>query len=404
MLATTLTFTASRASANSADSGLYTLPQLIELAQTQNAGLRAANQQVRSAEAGIETARALPNPEVEILTGSQRARLAGSIEGNTRSLSITQRLDLPPQRNARINAATAGLTAEQAQLRATQREMIRNLKLQYYELLRRQAELDAAEQDLVTSTQINERVSVRVKSGEAPRYDIIKADAELLNAQKHVQGARLRVAMARAMLRKAVGAPMASRFDVIPDSTPLPELPKLERLRQETLATNPDLARDRALAERARQQLAFERAARLPTVALRAGYDQDPEVRGARLGVTMSIPLWDRRAGPIADATAQLNRLQLEQEQREFSLQQSLEAAYQQYEISRNQVAALESGILRQSEAALRVAEAAYRFGERGILDYLDAQRFYRSARNELIAARYEVRAALIEIERLHRE
>ena len=47
------------------------------------------------------------------------------------------------------------------------------------------------------------------------------------------------------------------------------------------------------------------------------------------------------------------------------------------------------------------VAEAAYRFGERGILDYLDAQRVFRAARNELIAARYELQLAVIEIERL---
>ena len=42
------------------------------------------------------------------------------------------------------------------------------------------------------------------------------------------------------------------------------------------------------------------------------------------------------------------------------------------------------------------MAEAAYRF-----LDYLDAQRVFRAARNELIAARYELQVAVIEIERL---
>ena len=48
-----------------------------------------------------------------------------------------------------------------------------------------------------------------------------------------------------------------------------------------------------------------------------------------------------------------------------------------------------------------KVAEAAYRFGERGFLDVLDAQRVYRAARAELISARYELAAAWVEIERL---
>jgi cobalt-zinc-cadmium efflux system outer membrane protein len=85
----------------------------------------------------------------------------------------------------------------------------------------------------------------------------------------------------------------------------------------------------------------------------------------------------------------------------EFSLAQTLEVAYQQYEIAQTQVTALESGILKQAEAALKVAESAYRFGERGFLEVLDAQRVYRAARAELIAARYELATAWVEIERL---
>ncbi|WP_416384102.1 TolC family protein, partial [Parvimonas sp. M13] len=48
-----------------------------------------------------------------------------------------------------------------------------------------------------------------------------------------------------------------------------------------------------------------------------------------------------------------------------------------------------------------KVAEAAYRFGERGILEVLDAQRTFRAVRNELISARYDLVNAVAEIERL---
>ncbi|MBS0465774.1 MAG: TolC family protein, partial [Proteobacteria bacterium] len=43
--------------------------------------------------------------------------------------------------------------------------------------------------------------------------------------------------------------------------------------------------------------------------------------------------------------------------------------------------------------------EAAYRFGERGILDVLDAQRVLRSVRADLLQARYELQAARIELD-----
>jgi cobalt-zinc-cadmium efflux system outer membrane protein len=96
-----------------------------------------------------------------------------------------------------------------------------------------------------------------------------------------------------------------------------------------------------------------------------------------------------------------LSRAKNELESQEFSLAKALEVAYQQYEIAQTQVTALESGIVRQAEAALKVAESAYRFGERGFLEVLDAQRVFRAARAELIAARFELASAWVEIERL---
>ncbi|WP_245844992.1 TolC family protein [Noviherbaspirillum humi] len=383
---------------------VYTLQQLVDMAMQQHPRLQAAREQVNAARAAVETARALPKPEVEWNGGRQRARLPGAPAGSVQSLSLTQRLDLPPQRAARIDAAGAFVTAEQAQLRTVERDQLRRIKLHYHELRRRQAEFGTAVEDMRTSAQILERVTVRVNTGEAPRYDAIKADAEFLNAQKSMEAARLRVETARALLRNAVGADLPAQFELAAETPELPELPPLEALQRQALANNADLAQVRALTARAREQVRLERSLRLPAVAVRAGYDQDPEVRGSRVGLVVSIPIWDRRQGPVAEAGAQLSRLQYEQSQSEFALRQNLEAAYRQYQISRNQVAALESGILRQAEEALRVAEAAYRFGERGILDYLDAQRVFRNARNELIAARYEVQAAMVDIQTLHQE
>ena len=129
--------------------------------------------------------------------------------------------------------------------------------------------------------------------------------------------------------------------------------------------------------------------------------EEDPEIRSSRVGLLVSVPLWDRRQAQVGEAAAQLSRSRHELEGRRFSLGQELEVAYQQYEIALAQVAALESGILRQAEAALRVATAAYRFGERGFLEVLDAQRVFRAARAELIQARHELATAWVDIERL---
>jgi cobalt-zinc-cadmium efflux system outer membrane protein len=67
--------------------------------------------------------------------------------------------------------------------------------------------------------------------------------------------------------------------------------------------------------------------------------------------------------------------------------------------MARLRVEALGSGAVREAEAVLRAAEAAYRYGERGILDVLDAQRVLRTVRADLLQARFAVQAAAIELD-----
>jgi cobalt-zinc-cadmium efflux system outer membrane protein len=248
---------------------------------------------------------------------------------------------------------------------------------------------------------VRSRIARRVETGDAARFELIKADAEMLNAQKVAQAAGFRVEQARAQLRQTVGGALPEEFSLAGSLRDVPALPPLDGVRRDLAENSPDLARARAETVRAERQLELERSLRGPNLALKADMDQDPDVRSSRVGVVVSIPLWDRRRGPVGEAAAQLSRARNELAAQEFALGKSLEVAYQQYEIAQTQVTALESGIVRQAEAALKVAEAAYRFGERGFLEVIDAQRVFRAARSELIAARYELATAWTEIQRL---
>jgi len=64
-------------------------------------------------------------------------------------------------------------------------------------------------------------------------------------------------------------------------------------------------------------------------------------------------------------------------------------------------VESLAGGIIERARTTVDIAEAAYRFGERGILEFLDAQRQFRLVRNELISARNELQLARTDLERI---
>lgn len=378
----------------------YDFPALRQLAIDANLSLAAARDGVDAARAGIVSASAYPNPETELTTGNATPRVGGA-SGNAHAIAISQRIDNPWQRAARIGAAEAAAGGAEAGLRQARIGLLARLQVAFYELMRRQEELVAASDDLALAESIYERVKVRVEVGEAPRYDLIRAEAERLTARNAARSAELRVNQSRVSIRALVAERLPADFQVRGDWSEPRALPPLDQLRERVLGSNPELALLRAEQSRFERQVELEKARRYPEVALRAVQERDPDLENNRVGVLLTIPIWDRRAGPIAENTALGLRVRNQLEHSQFTLSQSLETAYGQYDISRNQINILEGAILREAEAAVKVAEAAYRFGERGILELLDARRVFRAARNDLIAARYDLEVARIEIDRL---
>ncbi|AXS78813.1 TolC family protein [Dechloromonas sp. HYN0024] len=379
----------------------YDLAKLEALALSTSRTVMAAREQITVARSAVDSAAAFPNPELEYLGGTVRSRGVGGNTGDARSITLTQPLDMPWRRTARIGVAEAGLDSTAAVVKAFEADALARLRLRYFEVLRRDVELSNTREDMAAMESVRSRIALRVDTGEAPRFELIKADAELLNVQKIAQAAGFRREQARLQLRQSVGEGLSADFVLRGNLRDPLDVPPLGALRKQLAESSPDLARARAEMVRAQHQLDLERRQRWPNVALKAGLDEDPETRVSKFGVVVSIPLWDRRHGPVGEASAQLSRARHELAAQEFSLPQQLEIAFQQYEIAQAQVGALESGILRQAEAAVTVAEAAYRFGERGFLEVLDAQRVFRAARAELITARYELASAWVEIERL---
>jgi cobalt-zinc-cadmium efflux system outer membrane protein len=385
-----------------ANTATYGYADLEALMMKNSPSLRAAASEVDAARSAVDTARAFPNPQIESLKGTRLLR-SGSVEPNrqVKSISLTQDLDMPWHRFPRVDGAEAGFSAAQANQQSFVNDMRAKLRVRYFDLLRRQAESRAGREDSALMEGIRSRIALMVETGEAPRFELVKADAEMLNAQKLAQSAELRVHQSRVALRALVGPELPATFEVVDLERSLPAPPPLKQAQAEILSTNPEIARTRAERLQLEKKLSEEKALRLPKLALRAEQDQDPDYTSKRVGLALEVPLWNWRSGPVGEAAARLTQTSEMLVYQEFSLLQELDSAYQQFAIAQAQMVALESGIVRQTANALRIAEVAYKAGEKGFLEVLDAQRAFRAARNELITARFELASAWTEIERI---
>jgi len=244
-------------------------------------------------------------------------------------------------------------------------------------------------------------VRVRVESGEAGRYEIIKADAEIINARERLQTTRLMAEQSLLELNRLAAGHLPEGWSLVGDLSEGVEMNSLVQIQQQVRQHNPELAALQAQVQHTEAQLRAAQGSRWPGLELRYSQMRDPEVRQGQLSVGIQVPLLDTRSGPTAQASAELQRAQVRLEGRQAELQQQILVVWKSLEIARLRIEALGQGSLREAEAALRVAQAAYRYGERGILDVLDAQRVLRSVRADLIDARFQLQAARIELEQL---
>lgn len=378
------------------------LDQLIGIGLNENAYVLASRDQVVAAKGDATIARAYPNPDIGGQLGRSKERNSLTpISGQVYSITMAQPIEIPMVRSARIDAADEIVKATDANRQSFEDDTVARIKLAYYELLRRTAEAAASDEDLSLTQQIRDRIALRHQVGESPKFDLIRAETEMLNARKNNDAARLRVEQARANLRLAVGYPLPEGWSVQGNLPTSIKLPPKEALKAELLARNPVLMKTEAEQRAAEHRLSMEKSMRLPKIALIAEREVDPTQQYARGGLVMTIPLWDWRSGQISKAKAELSSSRHQLNAQRLSFSEALEATYQLYQIASNQVRVLETELLSQAAAAQRIAESAYRYGERGILEWLDAQRTYRAARNELIAARFDLATVSVEIDRL---
>lgn len=376
------------------------LEAVVDKVLAQQSDLRLAALAIESAQAGVLTARALPNPRVDWQAGRWKPTPSAGA-GDSTAMTVAQPLENPWLRQARRAAAEAGVDVARQQRSLLRNDVSARARTLVVELGLRQSEVQAYAESVTLLEQVRDRVRRRVDLGEAARYDLIKSEAELVVARQRLQQSRLQVDQVRLALNRMAGGLLPASWSLPPGAVMEASDLMNATFTDRGLEGNLELALLQQVTRQAGASLAQARSSVWPSVDVVASRSREPDVRQSGLGVSLHVPIWDRRQGPIAQAQLDVARAQAALEGRRAELLQELKMARTALEMAQARVRALSQGALTEAEAAVRVAEAAWRFGERGILDVLDAQRVLRTLRADLIQARFEAQAALIEIERL---
>ena len=260
--------------------------------------------------------------------------------------------------------------------------------------------VDLLQQNLEIVQEVARIVRARVRSGEGPQFEAVKADVEVLKAKQEMTKAKNAVRVKLVGLDTLTAGGLGPRYKVQGDFRSLRDRLDPEQMAARDLSQHPTLQRQGKLVEQAELTVTKERQGRVPNVTLWGGYAREVGREAVVAGMSLPTPLWYRQQGHIATALGTQRKEEAELIRMRNDLTREINQHAREAETAQEQILVYEEGLLKQAHEALRIAQLSFRQGASSLLDVLDAQRVQRQITVDYNLARFELSLALTRYER----
>ncbi len=379
----------------------FDLDRIIDLALERNPTIARAEGVIQQNEGGQVQAGAYPNPTIS--TQTARAALREPSSGTSLTeygVTLHQPVEWPGKRAARQHAADAGLAGATVGLDEAKLNLIAEVKAAFYALLLAERTVDLLQQNLEIVQEVARIVKARVRSGEGPQFEAVKADVEVLKAKQEITKAKNDVRVKQVGLDTLTAGALGFRYKVQGDFRSLQTHLSPEYIASRDLTHHPILKRQEKLVEQAEFTVDKERQSRVPDVTLFGGYARDVGREAVVAGVSLPTPLWYRQQGHIAAALGTQRKEEAELIRIRNDLTREINQHAREAETAKEQILVYEEGLLKEAQEALRIARLSFQQGASSLLDVLDAQRVQRQITVDYNLARFELSLALTRFER----
>ena len=379
----------------------FNLDRIVDLALERNPAIASARSVIEQNEGGQIQAGAYPNPTIGLTTADAALR-DPSIGSRMmeRGMTVHQTVEWPGMREARKEAAAAGLAGATVGLEEAKLNLIAEVKGLFYELLLAERTVDLLQQNLEIVQEVARIVKARVRSGEGPQFESVKAEVEVLKAKQEMTKAKNVVRVKLVGLDTLTAGALGSRYQVQGDFRSLRDRLDPEQMVKRDPSQHPILRRQGKLIEQAESTVSKERQARVPNVTLFGGYAREVGREAVVGGLSVPTPLWYRQQGHIATALGSQRKEEAELIRVRNDLIRAINQHTREAETAQEQILVYEEGLLKQAQEALRIAQLSFRQGASSLLEVLDAQRVQRQITVDYNQARFELSLALTRYER----
>jgi cobalt-zinc-cadmium efflux system outer membrane protein len=364
-----------------------TLEQALELAKRNNPTLQANQTLILQNKAQEITANLRPNPvlswDSQFLPLFSPSLWSDSNYWETQAqydVGIGYLFERGKKRQHRLDAAKTATAVTEAQVSDAQRTVLANAAQLFVSALLAKSNLEFAEGLLDSYKKTVDIGEERFKAGAMSRNDLLKIQLQSLQFESDVSNAQLARAQALASLRQFLG------FDSVPadydvegklayETVPS----RLEDIQARALTNRPDLQAAQRSVVASESQVGLAKAN--GKVDLNVNFDYT-RLNQSNLGAfyfSIPLPVFNKNQGEIARTQYAVTQSQFQQKAAEQQVLTDVKNAYEGLRSSEKVVQLYDKGYLEKATQSLDITRFSYEHGAASLLDFLDAERSYRS-------------------------
>lgn len=372
------------------------LDDVIRRVQQENPSLLAARREVDAAQALREQAALRPNPVLSLdqqrIPSGNRAYAAG----------VSYPIELGGKRAARIAAAESNGRAAEADVAQRGAEVRSDAIQAFFDVLGAQDRMELARASMEVAQRATDVASRRVRAGRVSPVEEARARVAEATARIELSQASSDLETAKIRLSALWGGGGPTTFAVLVPGERLPAT-QPDALTQDRLHGAPVLVRARAEVERRESLVRVARSLAVPEAAVNVGTGTLIETgqRSNQVGLSVSIPIFDRNQGNIREAGVRVEQARQELRAAELAIRAGVMQAVARLTAARREAELAQREILPEANRTLDATTRGFELGRFSFLDVLDAQRTLFSTRGQLLRALAEAYQASSEVERL---
>lgn len=382
-----------------------TLDDAIRFASQHNHNLLAARTTVLQNQAQEITANVRPNPTLftdwEYLPLYHPGNGLGdylhdSTEGD---IGISYTFERGQKRQNRVYAAKDATAVTRSTVVDNERTLAFQVAQLFINVQLAESTLDLAAQDLKSFQDTVDISEAQYRAGGISQNDYLKIKVQLITFQTDLENASLARRQALSDLRQLIGyESVSATYDVTGAFEFNPLAVTLDDLQAKALANRPDLRAAQQGVTAARSQYGLAKANGKQDVTLSTNYSHVNAISAVTFSVAIPLPIFDRNQGEIARTRVAISQAQEQQTAASGQVLTDVKDAYEGVQSNDRLLKMFRSGVLDTAQQSRDISEYAYRRGATPLLDFLDAERNYRSTQ---LAYRQALAAYLTAVEQL---